>query len=324
MVAKQSYATVSPERILVGVSSCLLGEQVRYNGGHKRDKYVAEALSEHFQLLPFCPEVAVGLGVPRTPIRLTKTEAGATRAVAIDDPARDVSDALHRYGVEVSRTHPALSGYIFKARSPSCGMERVKVYGRDGTRVDRSRGLYAGAIIKERPLLPVEEEGRLNDAGLRENFLERVFVYHRWQCLDAVGLTRAALVRFHSEHKFLIMAHDQDALRELGRIVANPEESIATTAAAYIEKLMQALSRLASRGNQANALQHLAGFLKNTIDSDARAELAGAIDGYRSGDLPIIVPLTLLRHHQRRVEDDYLAGQQILELRPGAVDVRRR
>jgi uncharacterized protein YbgA (DUF1722 family)/uncharacterized protein YbbK (DUF523 family) len=324
MVEIPSHSMVSPERTVVGVSSCLLGEQVRYNGGHKRDRYVAEVLSEYVQLMPFCPEVAVGLGIPRTPIRLLKTAAGNTRAVAIDDPSHDVSDALNRYGLEVSRDYPLLSGYIFKARSPSCGMERVKVYAANGVPIESGRGLYARAIMDDRPLLPVEEEGRLNDPDLRENFLERVFVYHRWQCLDAAGLTRTALVRFHTEHKFLIMAHDQNAMRELGRIVANPGESMEATAAKYIQTLMPALCRPATRANQANALQHLAGYFKQTIDRDARSELAEAIDGYRNGDLPIIVPLTLLRHHQRRAPDSYLANQHLLQIQPGPVDVRRR
>jgi uncharacterized protein YbgA (DUF1722 family)/uncharacterized protein YbbK (DUF523 family) len=302
---------MTARRIRIGVSSCLLGEPVRYNGGHKRDRYVDEVLSDYFEYLPYCPEVAIGLGVPRATIQL-RAGAEGPRAIQPDAGGRDVTGDLARYGQRVAAAGSSLSGYIFKARSPSCGPARVKVYDRNGSPSGSAPGIYAAAIRKELPLMPVEDEGRLNDPELRDNFIERVFVYHRWQQMLARGITAAALIRFHTEHKFLLLAHSQAALRELGKLTSNLATELPEIVERYATRLMGALSRPARRGEQVNALQHVAGYFRNRIDAGDRRELTLAIDGYRDGRVPIIVALTLIRHHLRRHGNPYLEEQHFL------------
>lgn len=309
---------MASRRIRIGISSCLLGEPVRYNGGHKRDRYINEVLSEYFDYVPYCPEVAIGLGVPRATIRLQAGAAGP-RAIQPDAAGRDVTDELARYGRSVAAADASLSGYIFKARSPSCGPARVKVHERNGSPSGSAPGIYATAIREELPLMPVEDEGRLSDPDLRDNFIERVFVYQRWQRMLARGITPAALIRFHSEHKFLILAHNQTALRELGRLTSNLATGLPLIVERYGTRLMNALSRPARRGDQVNTLQHVAGFFRDRIDTSDRRELAMAIDGYRDGRIPIIVALTLIRHHLHRHGNPWLKGQHFLDAdRPGA------
>ncbi|WP_406672082.1 YbgA family protein [Natronospira sp.] len=301
-------------RIPVGISSCLLGEEVRYNGGHKRHRYVEQVLGRYFRYLPFCPEVAIGMGVPRPPIRLVG-DPDAPQARQVNDPSRDFSDALRAYGREqAANLDGQISGYILKAKSPSCGMERVKVYDVKGMPTGQGRGLYAEALMARHPCLPVEEEGRLNDPNLRDNFIERVFVYDRWRRLQAEGLDAGSLVQFHTQHKFLILAHDQQAYRELGRLVAGAGKGdIQALAEQYLSQLMQALSKHASRRDHANVLMHLAGFFKKQLDGGDRQELEDSIQAYRRGEHPLLVPLTLLRHHLRRHPEAYVAGQHYLD-----------
>jgi uncharacterized protein YbgA (DUF1722 family)/uncharacterized protein YbbK (DUF523 family) len=310
-------------RIQIGVSSCLLGEEVRYNGGHKRSRYITDTLSDYFQYVPLCPELAVGLGVPRPPIRLVGS-LDAPRAISPDDPTIDATEALDAYGREIGRTHTFISGFILKAKSPSCGMERVKVYDKNGVPSPNGRGLFAKALMETQPLLPCEEEGRLNDPGLRGSFLERVFAFHHWQCLIADGLTPRALVAFHTEHKFLLMAHDQETMRALGRLVAQAGSGdLETIGNDYIRGMMQAMTKPARLKAQVNVLQHLAGFLSDKLDSGDRQELDQTIHAYRREELPIIAPLTLIRHHLRRLPLDYLEQQKYLEARPAPLDPRR-
>ena len=315
--------TAAAGRIRIGVSSCLLGEPVRYDGGHKRDQRLTEELSEYFEYVPFCPEVAIGLGIPRATIRL-QTSAAGVRALQPGSEERDVTAELAAYARQVAGSAAGISGYIFKSRSPSCGMERVKVYDHNGLPSGSAPGIYAAALRESLPLLPMEEEGRLNDPDLRDNFIERVLVYRSWQNMEQSGITAAALIAFHSENKFLVMAHSQTAMRELGRLVANLKGRIDQTARIYLERLMPALSKPASRSNQTNVLQHVAGFFSKVLDAGDRRELADAIDLYRREQLPIIVPLTLIRHHVRRYPQPYLAGQRWLEQRTPALDTRRR
>ena len=300
------------DRIQVGISSCLLGENVRHDGGHKRNNYINEVLSSWFTFLPFCPEVAIGLGVPRPTIRLQGLKA-SPRAVMPAAESRDVTEQLDAYGSETARLHNFLSGYILKSRSPSCGMERVKLYDDQGNPAGTATGIYARAIMEMHPLLPVEEEGRLNDADLRDSFIERVFAYHRWQSMERTGITAAAMVSYHTEHKFLIMAHDQQAMHRLGRLVAGIKEDPEKLSRTYIRTFMEALKKPATVKNRSNVLQHIAGFFKNSIDSADRRELAETIDAYRRDKIPIIAPLTLIRHHLRRNPDAYMEKQHLLK-----------
>lgn len=296
----------------LGISSCLLGQRVRYDGNHKRDSYVADTLARHFELVPVCPEVAVGLGVPRPPIRLV---GGVTqpRAVGADDPALDVTAALAACGRRQARALDGICGYIFKSKSPSCGLERVKVYPRGAGAPRVGTGIYAAAFRAAAPLVPLAEEGRLNDPALRDNFLERAFAYHRWRELNAAGVTAARLVDFHTAHKLVLMAHGPARYTALGRVIARAGRGgVRMTAARYIEGFMQALAHPATRRMHANVLMHVAGYLKRQLDAGDRAELRDAIEAYRTTAMPLLVPITLLRHHFRRHPDPWIGRQAYL------------
>jgi uncharacterized protein YbgA (DUF1722 family)/uncharacterized protein YbbK (DUF523 family) len=312
------------ERIRVGISSCLLGQEVRYDGGHKHNGYITESLGQYFEFVPFCPEVAIGLGVPRPPIRLVKSAHG-TRARGVQDPALDVTDRLAAYAAKVAPKLHGVSGYILKKGSPSCGMERVKVYGREGQPVKTGAGIYAGTLMELLPELPFEEEGRLMDPVLRENFVERVFVYHRWQQLMTPRLTAGTLVEFHTRHKFIVLAHDEKRYRELGRLVAAAGgRNIAATGRSYIKLLMQALRKPATRTRHSNVLQHLFGFFKKNLDADDKRELLALIDSYRRGHVPLVVPITLIRHYLRRFPEPYVNAQYYLAPHPDELMLRNQ
>ena len=312
-------------RVKIGVSSCLLGQEVRYNGGHKRDRFLVGSLSQFVDYVPVCPEVAIGLGIPRPPIRLVgDPDPDKPKAVGTDDPSMDVTSRLQSFARETVQTLGDISGYILKKDSPSCGMERVKVYSEKGGAPQRKgRGIFARVLMDRMPLLPVEEEGRMNDSVLKENFLMRVFVYHRWQQLVAEGLSSRALIAFHSDHKFLLMAHSQAAYQRMGRMLANlGDVDLDAVALMYVTELMTALTRRATRKRHANTLQHMAGYLKRSIDSDDKQELSQNIDAYRRGQIPLIVPITMFRHYFRRNPDPYMERQVYLHPHPDELSLR--
>ena len=310
--------------IRVGISSCLLGEEVRFDGGHKRDAYITGTLSQFFEFVPVCPEAAVGLGIPRQPIRLVRG-GGGVRAVGVKDPGLDPTDALAEYGRQTASRLGDVSGYILKNNSPSCGMERVRIYSEKGMPERKGVGIFAAALMDARPLLPVEEEGRLGDPVLRENFIERVFVFYRWQQLAAAGLSPKGLIDFHADHKYLIMAHSQAAYRELGRMVADAGSAdLSALADRYVAKLMITLRKPASARQHVNVLHHLMGYLKRHLDADDRAELVEMIQQYRDGLVPLIVPITLLRHHFRRHPVAYVDRQHYLAPHPKELMLRNR
>ncbi len=297
----------------LGISSCLAGHKVRYDGNHQRDAYLCDILGQHFELLPVCPEAAIGMGIPRPPIRLVG-EAHAPRAVGVKDPALDVSTKLRQYGRRMGRELQDISGYVFKSKSPSCGMERVKLFAENGHSLPgKGVGLYAQAIMEAQPLLPVEEEGRLNDPYLRDNFLERVFAYHRWQQACQPRITPARLVAFHSAHKYSLMAHGPEHYRALGQLVAKAGKGpIKARADEYIHGFMRALQYRATVKRHSNVLQHLMGYLKKALDPIDKQELLDAIHGYREGRIPRIVAVTLLRHHFMKHPDQYIKQQVYL------------
>ena len=309
----------------IGISSCLLGNKVRFDAGHKHSAYITRTLGEYFEFVPFCPEMAIGLGVPRPPIRLVKVD-GSIRVRGVRDPEQDVTEALVENATAVARELEGVSGYLFKKGSPSCGMERVKVYHPEsGHPVESSAGIYARTIMQALPELPVEEEGRLMDPRLRENFIERVFIYHRWHCYCAAGMTPAALVDFHTRHKFSVLAHDEPAYRELGRLVAAAGKGVlADTAGEYIRLLMRALSGIATPGRHANVLQHILGYFREDLDREDRAELLDSIEAYRREQVPLIVPMTLIQHHLRRHPNDYLGAQYYMNPHPRELMLRNR
>lgn len=309
--------------IRIGISSCLLGQEVRFDGGHKRDTFITGTLSRYFAFVPVCPELAIGLGVPREPIQLVGT-AGDIRVVGTRNPELDVTERLRAYGRAMAARLGDLCGYIFKARSPSCGMERVKLRpAHGGMPSQRGVGQYADAFMTAAPLLPVEEEGRLNDPVLRENFLERVFVYRSWRKHADEGVSARGLVEFHTRHKFVILAHGVAAYRELGRLVAGTDRRRAGPAAReYVTRLMQVLRKPATRRGHANVLHHLQGYLKRHLDAEDKAELRDVIENYRLGRVPLVVPITLLRHHFRRHPDPYVEQQAYLNPYPAELMLR--
>jgi len=309
------------EKPRIGVSACLLGERVRYDGEHKRDAFICDTLDAVFELLPVCPEVAVGMGVPRPPVRLTGDPA-RPRAVGIDDPDLDVTAVLTAYGRRMALELDDIDGYIFKARSPSCGTARVKVFAEGRTR-GQGTGLYAREIMARQPLLPVAEEEQLGDAAARDNFIERVFAHRRWRQLLASGFTPDKLVVFHGRHKLSLMAHGAVHYRALGRLTAQAgTQRPRQLCEQYGAGFMAALKHPATPKRHANVLQHLMGYLKKRLDHDDKAELLEMIDAYRLGQLPLIVPQTLLRHHFRRFPHPYV--EQQLYLYPEHDEMRLR
>lgn len=294
-------------RLLIGISSCLLGERVRFDSGHKNHSYISQTLSEYFDFKPFCPEVSIGLGIPREPIRLVAEERGGpVRCIGTKDVDKDVTAPLKAIAHEQFEWIAGLDGYIFKRDSPSCGMTRVKVY--TNSMPERNGvGIYAGEILSAFPDLPVEEEGRLGDAALRENFIKRVFLYRRWRELLASGPSKKDLVTFHARHKLIYMSHNQNTMRELGRMVAAiGDHDISRFCESYFQQVSQLMQQTASRKNHANVLKHIQGYLKRDLDSGDRQELEQNIEQYREGYLPLIVPITLLRHHFRKFPDEYI------------------
>ncbi|MBC9249627.1 hypothetical protein A9179_05000 [Pseudomonas alcaligenes] len=315
--------TVAPHKPRLAISACLLGAEVRYNGGHKASRLCRETLAEHFEFVPLCPEVAIGLGVPREPIRLVG-DPQAPRAVATRDHQRDVSQALTDYGTQMAGELDDICGYIFMQQSPSCGLQRVKVYQANGTpAASTGRGLYSAAFCRLRPDLPVEEDGRLNDPVLRENFLTRVYAYAEWQRLLASGLSRRAITDFHARYKYQLMAHNPLQYQALGRLLGElGRHDPAELGPRYFSQLMTALQKCATRGTHSNVLQHLCGYLKQALSGAEKAELQQLIEQYRRGIVPLVVPLTLLKHHFRQHPHHYVAQQAYLQPHPENLSLR--
>jgi uncharacterized protein YbgA (DUF1722 family)/uncharacterized protein YbbK (DUF523 family) len=310
-------------QIRIGISACLLGQEVRFDGGHKRDQFLTTVLAPHVEFVPVCPEVEMGLGTPRETLRLVR-QGGGLRMITTRTGV-DHTDAMNRWASKrlAVLEKEDLSGYVLKKDSPSCGMERVKTYGDGGPPARDGRGLFAAALLERMPLLPVEEEGRLSDATLRENFIERVFAYRRLRDLFASRWTTGALVRFHTAHKMSLLAHSTTAYNELGRLVAGAAQlPRAEIRRAYESLFMRTLTIPATRARHTNVLQHMAGHFKKLLDDEGRRELAETIEEYRRGMVPLVVPLTLIRHHVRRLKVPYLAGQIYLEPHPRELMLR--
>ncbi|MDT8436033.1 MAG: DUF523 and DUF1722 domain-containing protein [Gemmatimonadota bacterium] len=314
--AAQDAAGVEPLRL--GVSACLLGREVRYDGGHKRDRFLTDVLGPYVRWVPVCPEVEIGMGTPRPTIRLERD--GERVRLVMPSTGEDLTRRMENWSAErVGRLAELdLCGYVLKKDSPTCGMERVKLWDANDVPARDGTGVFAGVLLRELPHLPVEEEGRLNDPGLREAFITRIFAYRRWKDLVRTGADRRRLTEFHAAHKFLLMSRHQDGMRRLGRLLgeAPPTRPYGEVAAAYLEGLTEVLRRVATRRNHTNVLRHLAGFVSDGLDAGDRAELADAIEQYRLGLLPLIVPVTLLRHHVRRSGPEYLRDQVYLRPHP--------
>jgi uncharacterized protein YbgA (DUF1722 family)/uncharacterized protein YbbK (DUF523 family) len=308
--------------IRIGISACLLGEEVRFDGGHKRDAFLTGVLAKHVEWVPVCPEVEVGMGTPREPLRLVR-DGGRVRMITTRTGI-DHTDAMNAWSEKrlAALALDDLDGYVLKKDSPSCGMERVKVYG-GGVAARDGRGLYAEALLARFPLLPIEEEGRLCDDRLRENFIERVFAFRRLKDLFAARWTPGSLVAFHTAHKMSLLAHSTSAYRELGRLVAGGAALPRAELRAQYERLFMATLALpATNRRHANVLMHMAGHLKTRLDAASKRELLVCIDDYRTGIIPLVVPITLIRHHVRVHAIDYLEGQVYLDPNPKELMLR--
>jgi uncharacterized protein YbgA (DUF1722 family)/uncharacterized protein YbbK (DUF523 family) len=326
MTRDLAFVGVHPEsddEIRIGISACLLGEEVRYDGSHKRDRFILGTLGQFFRFVPVCPEVDIGLGVPRETLRLAGSE-GSVRLVANRSGA-DHTDAMIAY----SRTKSSelrrldLSGYLLKRASPSCGMERVRVYDENGVPTKTGQGIFASVLLEELPLLPAEEEGRLHDPAIRENFFDRVFGYHRLQRLFREKWSRGDLVRFHTGEKYLLLSHDQEGYTELGRLVASQKDSgREELAESYRERYMRTLAVPATKRKHVNVLEHMSGYLRDVLDGDTREKIRRAIEDYRSGYVPLVVPITLIRHYVELRGVEYLQGQRYLEPHPKELMIR--
>ena len=308
----------------MGVSRCLLGQKVRYDGGHKLHHFLTAMLGRHVDFVPVCPEVECGLGVPREAMRLVGDPV-SPRLVTIRSGV-DLTERMRAWAalrVEELAAQP-LCGFVFKYGSPSSGMSRVKVYPEaGGSPLLTGRGIFAACFMDRFPLLPVEDEGRLNDDALRENFIERVFVMQRWRAVEVEGFSQDRLVDFHTRHKLLIMAHSVEHYRSLGRLVATARELPAETLRLqYLSGLMHALRLTATVKKQVNVLSHIMGYFKRRLSPDEKRELLEVIDGFARELLPIIVPVTLLNHYVRKFGEPYLSGQWYLQPHPAELKLR--
>lgn len=311
--------------LAVGISSCLLGQNVRWDRGHKRDSFLCDRLGPHVRYVPVCPEMGIGLGTPRETIHLERHD-GAIRLLGTRTAA-DHTGAMTAFATATAAQLASedLCGYVFKKDSPSCGLFRVRIYDpRPGHPPERTgAGLYAAGIRAVFPDLPMEEDGRLNDPRLRENFVERLFAYHRVTQLFRSDWRTGDLVAFHSREKLALMAHSPEAYKALGQLVATAKGQDRTDLAArYRSQYMAALSKLATPGRMTNVLNHMAGYFRRDLDSADRQELADTITEYRNGLVPLLVPLTLIRHYVRKFDVSYLADQTFLSPHPRELMLR--
>ena len=310
-------------KIKIGISSCLLGNAVRYDGGHKRDRFLTDTLGRYVDFVPVCPEVEIGLGIPREAMRLVGELAHPrllTIRSRIDLTERMVVWAQERVK-ELEKEN--LCGFIFKSDSPSSGLERVKVYDPNGVPVKKGVGLFARVFIDHFPLLPVEDEGRLHDPLLRENFIESIFVWKRWREINEQNRSKGGLVDFHSRHKLLIMAHSPKYYQALGQWVAQGKGvSLDDLLLQYQELLSSALRQKPTNKKNANVLQHILGYFKKDLSADEKQEALEVIENYALGLVPLIVPVTLLNHYVRKYHQPYLRDQYYLNPHPLELQLR--
>ena len=317
------YIPTMNKKIKLGISSCLVGEKVRYDGGHKLNHYLVNAVGQFVQWVPVCPEAECGLPIPRESMRLVNSSKGprlTTRKTKIDH-----TDLMMKWSAARLRQlkNENLCGYIFKSKSPSSGMRDTKIYNEKGLPQSRGSGLFARAFMERFPILPVEDEDRLNDAGVRDNFIERVFVYHRWMNFIEDGASRKGLVDFHTDHKLLIMSHSSKHLRALGKIVSAPRKrNKRDVANEYIGTLMEGLKLRATVRKNTNVLHHIMGYFKKLLTADEKQELLNMIDQYHESLIPLIVPVTLLQHYVRKHNEPYLKRQHYLNPHPAELMLR--
>jgi uncharacterized protein YbgA (DUF1722 family)/uncharacterized protein YbbK (DUF523 family) len=310
-------------KIRLGISSCLLGNAVRFDGGHKLDRFLTETLGRHVEYVPVCPEVECGMPVPREAMHLEGNQTSqrlVTIRTKVDKTGQMMSWAKRRV-VELEKDD--LMGFIFKSDSPSSGMERVKVYYEKGMAVRNGVGMFARQFMEHFPLLPAEEEGRLHDPSLRENFIERVFALARWREFLSENKSLGGLVTFHATHKLLILSHSTKHYQEMGRRVAAAKTvPMDKLLEAYEKLLLEALKLKATAKKHANVLMHMAGYFKRWLSSEEKAELQEIIETYRTGLVPLVVPITLINHYVRKYNEPYLKGQYYMNPHPVELQLR--
>jgi uncharacterized protein YbgA (DUF1722 family)/uncharacterized protein YbbK (DUF523 family) len=306
-----------PSRVRLGISACLLGEKVRYDGGHKRDRFLTDVLGRHVEWVPVCPEVEIGMGTPREPIQLVQG-AGGIRLLGVTSEL-DHAEAMRRFARKKldELIEQGIRGYVLKKDSPSCGMDRVKLYDEQGVSRRQGVGVFAEALMRRLPHLPIADEARLSDARLRENFIERIFAYCRLRALFDRRWSVGHLVRFHTAHKLMLLAHQPRAYGELGQLVAHAKSlPRSRVRARYEAAFMEALAKIATPRRHRNVLLHMLGYFKRLLNEASRHELLTSIEDHSRGLVPLSVPLALFRHHVRQHGVEYLAGQVYLEPHP--------
>ncbi len=313
-------------RPVVGIGACLTGQQVRYNGQSKAANDYVRELMASFEVRPFCPEMGIGMGVPRPPIHLVGTDADAVRALDVASHSSDFTEQLAAYAGSVLERAPQLCGYILVKGSPSCGYDRVKRFLDNGHSIaSDTRGIFASALAAADPLLPLEDDGRLNDSGLRESFVTRVYTYHDWRELRRQGLTAHALISFYGRYKYLVMAHHVPSYKAIGQMLAEAgKRDIDALADEFIVTLMAALTEPATTRSHSNVLFHIAGYLKRQLSAPERQRLAELIEQYRIGQVPLIVPVTMLRHHFANNPNAYIDQQVFMQPYPDELRLRNQ
>lgn len=308
--------------IKVGISQCLTGAPVRYDGGHRNSKFCNQELSDIFKFETFCPEVGIGLPIPRKTIRLVGT-VDNPKAVYSDDTGEDFTQDLSNYADKHIKKLNELSGFVFCKASPSCGTHRVKVYNDKGHSESKGVGIFAARVQKLVPNLPVEDDGRLNDPLIRDSFIKRVYIYKEWQDLIKKGVTLNRLYNFHARHKFTLLSHCQPTYRRIGAVVASAnKENLKQVSSEYFDLLMSGLSKVATRKNNTNVLMHLQGYLKKSLQAEDKAELRQCILDYNEGIEPIMSPLRLIKHHFKHHPNAYIADQSFLNPYPKQLGIR--
>lgn len=307
----------------LGISRCLLGDEVRFDGGHKQDHFLTDVLGRYVEWVPVCPEVEAGLGIPREAMRLVgNPHRPRLMTITSKHDHTQAMESMLDERLDSLRTLD-LSGFVFKRSSPSCGVERVRVYTAQGMPSHSGVGIFAKAFMGQFPLIPVEEEGRLCDASLRENFIERVFCYRRFQDLMQNNVTRQALIRFHTVHKYLLLSHSQQQYETMGQLVAQAERyRPKELTVKYGELLMKTLAMKATVRKHVNVLQHMLGYFKNRLTAQEKAELLGVIADYHRGLTPLIVPVTLIKHYVHVFDVGYVRDQVYLNPHPKELMLR--
>lgn len=305
------------KEIRIGISACLLGEKVRYDGGHKLDRYITDTLGQYFEWVPVCPEVEYGLPVPREAMHLVGDPA-PPRIVTVRTGI-DHTGGMKKWAVDklIQLEKDELCGFIFKSKSPSCGINGVKVYTSSGLPGRKGTGIFGGAFISYFPLIPVIDDGRLYNPALRENFIEQVFVYKRWKDFLKNDPKIRDLIAFHTNLKLLILSHSPEHYSKLGKLVAKAKEYRPEVLySKYIKTLMEAMRLLSTIKKNTNVLLHMAGYFKRNLTPEDKKELLDVIEQYHKGYIPLIVPVALINHHVRKFDESYLKNQFYLNPYP--------